>query len=158
MNKYQTELKWALIFTGMMFLWMIGERLTGLHDVHIDKHPIVTNFIAIPAIIIFVLALREKRDKDLGGEMTWIQGLVSGLIISIIIAVLSPVMQYITHTYVSPQYFENAIAFSVDGGYTTREEAESFFNLKSYMVQGAVGSIIMGLVTSAIVALFLRRS
>ncbi|MTB52010.1 DUF4199 domain-containing protein [Lewinella sp. W8] len=158
MNKYRTELKWALIFTGMMFLWMIGERLTGLHDVHIDKHPIFTNFVAIPAIIIFVLALREKRDKDLDGKMTWMQGFISGLIISVIIAVLSPLMQFITLTYVSPQYFENAIAYSVESGNATQEEAESFFNLNSYLIMGAIGSIFMGMVTSAIVAIFVRKS
>ena len=158
MNKYRTELKWALIFTGMMFLWMIGERLTGLHDVHIDKHPIFTNFVAIPAIIIFVLALREKRDKDLNGKMTWSQGFISGLIISVIIAALSPIMQFITLNYLSPQYFENAIAYSVESGNATQEEADSFFNINNYMFMGAISSVFMGMVTSAIVSIFVRKS
>ena len=158
MNKYRTELKWALIFTGMMFLWMIGERLTGLHDVHIDKHPIFTNFVAIPAIIIFGLALREKRDKDLNGKMTWSQGFISGLIISVIIAALSPIMQFITLNYLSPQYFENAIAYSVESGNATQEEADSFFNINNYMFMGAISSVFMGMVTSAIVSIFVRKS
>ncbi|MEL6842716.1 MAG: DUF4199 domain-containing protein [Bacteroidota bacterium] len=158
MNKYRTEIKWGLIFTGMMLLWMIGESLTGLHDEHIDKHPIFTNLILFPAIIIFVLALREKRDKDLNGKMTWMQGFIAGLIISVVVAILSPLTQYIIHGIISPQYFENAIAYSVESGNATQEEADRFFNLSSYFIQGAIGAIFMGMITSAIVALFVRKS
>jgi hypothetical protein len=158
MNKYRTELKWGLIFTAMMLIWMIGENLTGLHDVHIDKHPIFTNLILFPAVLIFVLALREKRDKDLGGKMTWMQGFIAGLLISVVVAALSPLVQYLTHVIISPQYFENAIAYSVESGNATQEEAESFFNLGSYLIQGAVGAIFMGMITSAIVSFFVRKS
>jgi uncharacterized membrane protein YhaH (DUF805 family) len=158
MNKYRTELKWGLIFTAMMLIWMIGENLTGLHDVHIDKHPIFTNLILFPAVLIFVLALREKRDKDLGGKMTWMQGFIAGLLISVVVAALSPLVQYLTHVIISPQYFENAIAYSVESGNATQGEAESFFNLGSYLIQGAVGAIFMGMITSAIVSFFVRKS
>ena len=37
-----------------------------------------------------------------------------------------------------------------------KEAAESYFNLQNYLVQSVVGALIMGLVTTLIVALFLR--
>jgi len=56
MAKYKIEVKWAVIFVIMSLLWMVLEKLTGLHDKHIDKQMIYTNFIAIPAIAVYVFA------------------------------------------------------------------------------------------------------
>lgn len=39
----------------------------------------------------------------------------------------------------------------------TQEAAESYFNLKSYIQQVLVGTAVMGIVTTAIVALFTIR-
>lgn len=89
-KNYRIEIKWAFIFIGMTLLWMVLERLLGLHSTHIDKHPIFTNFIAIPAIAIFVFALRDKRKSFYGGTMTYMQGFISGLIITLIVSVMSP--------------------------------------------------------------------
>jgi len=125
--------------------------------VHIDKHAIYTNFFAIIAIAIFVFALLEKRNKDLGGKMTWVQGFVSGIIISVIVAMLSPLSQYVTHEYITPDYFQNAITHAVENAGMTQENAETYFNFNSYRIQAAFGALGSGIVTSAIVALFLRK-
>lgn len=157
MQQYRIEIKWALIFVGMTFLWMIGERLVGLHDELIAHHPTWTNLIAIPAIMIYVLALRDKRDNFHQGIMSWGQGFKAGAIMTVIIALLSPLSQYITSTLITPNYFANAIEYSVSSGATTQEEAEAFFNLKSYLIMAPIGALVMGLVTSAIVAIFVKR-
>ena len=65
MKKIQIEIKWAIIFVIMTLIWMILEKVAGLHDEHIDKHPIFTNFIAIPAIAIYVFAILDKRKNFL---------------------------------------------------------------------------------------------
>lgn len=49
MKKYRTEIKWGIIFTGVMILWIIIERLMGWHGEHIDRHPVMTNLFAIPS-------------------------------------------------------------------------------------------------------------
>ncbi|WP_282782203.1 DUF4199 domain-containing protein [Phaeodactylibacter xiamenensis] len=158
MKKYATEIKWALIFCAAALVWMVFEKAMGWHGPKIEKHPYMTNIFGLVAIVIYVLALREKREK-LGGQMTWKQGFMSGLIISIIVGLLSPVTQWITHALISPEYFSNAIAYSVEVGYhDSPEAAAEYFNLQSYMMQGGIGAIIMGVVTSAVVAIFLKRS
>jgi hypothetical protein len=158
MKKITTELKWAFIFTGVALLWMVLERLVGLHDQYIDKHPIYTNLFAIPAIAVYVFALREKRTKDYNGTMTWKQGFISGLIITAIITILSPLTQVITSYIITPDYFTNVIEYSVSSGKMTREAAESYFNLRSYIIQGLIGGTVMGIVTAAIVAIFTKKS
>ncbi|MEN0002584.1 MAG: DUF4199 domain-containing protein [Bacteroidota bacterium] len=156
MGKYQLELKWGLLFTAVALLWIVVEKSMGWHGEHIDMHPTYTNLFAILAIGMYVLALLDKR-KQLGGTMTWKQGFIAGLIISVIVAVLSPLAQWVTHTIISPEYFSNAIAYSVETGAVSQEQAEAFFNLNSYMVQASVGALIMGVVTAALVALFVRK-
>lgn len=157
MKKYITEIKWGLIFTIVALLWMVFERLMGWHGENIAQHSTMTNFFAIPAIIIYVLALLDKRKNDLGGIMTWGQGFISGLIITLVIVVLSPLAQYLTHTIITPEYFTNVIEYSVSNDMMTREEAEDYFSLNNYMFQSAIGGLIMGIVTSAVVAFFTRK-
>lgn len=156
MKNFKIEIKWGLIFVAMMLLWMLIEKLTGLHDAHIDKHAIFTNFIAIPAIVIFIFALLDKRKNFYGGVMTYKQGFISGLIITVIVALFSPLVQYIISAIISPNYFMNVINYTVAQGHLTRPEAEAYFNMQNYMIQGFIGSLIMGAVTSAVVAIFTR--
>jgi hypothetical protein len=157
MKNLKIEIKWAIIFATMTLLWMLIEKATGLHDTHIDKHMVYTNFIAIPAIAVYVFALLDKRKNYYHGKMTYLQGFVCGLIITLIVTILSPLTQYITSTFITPDYFQNAIAYGVSTGKTTQEAAEGYFNLENYIIQGLIGAPVMGLLTTAIVAIFTRK-
>lgn len=156
MKKFQLEIKWAAIFVAMMLAWMVLERLAGFHDERVNLHPIVTNFIAVPAIAVFVFALREKRRRAYGGAMTYGQGFLCGAIITLLVTLVTPLTQYLTSTVISPHYFANVIRYSVENGLMTQEAAESTFNLKTYLVQATIGAPVMGLLTTAIVAIFSR--
>ncbi len=156
MNKFRTEIKWGLIFTASILSWLLIERLTGLHSTHIDKHATYTNFFAIIAIAVYVFALRDKRATDLGGKMTYKEGLISGAIISLIVGILTPLVQLLSAYVISPNYFENAIAHGVANGLTTQADAEAYFNLKNYIIQSTIFAPVVGVVTSAIVVFFLK--
>lgn len=157
MKNLKIEIKWAVIFSLMMLLWMLLEKLTGLHSTHIDKHAYISNLFAIPAILIYVLALKDKKKNFYNGQISYRQGITSGIILSAIIALLYPLVQWIISYVITPEYFSNAIAYSLETGYyKTQEEAETFFNFKSYVIFGAVWALFMGIVTTAIVMLFLK--
>ncbi len=157
MKSIKIEIKWAFIFIGMSLLWMLLEKLLGLHSTHIDKHMYLTNLYAIPAILVFIFALKDKKKNYYQGQMSYKQGFVSGLIVTLIVTLFAPLTQWITSTVITPEYFPNVIAHSVETGYyATVEEAEAYFNLKNYMVQSTIGSLIMGVVTTAVVAIFVR--
>lgn len=157
MKNIRIEIKWAIIFCTMQLLWMLLEKLTGLYDEHIDKHHIYTNFIAIPSIGVYVLALLDKRRNFYQGTMSYKQGFVSGSIITLIVTLLSPFIQYLISTVIAPEYFPNVIKFSVENGTMTQDAAENFFNLKNYILQVLIGTPIMGIITTAIVSLFTIR-
>ncbi|MDV6327708.1 DUF4199 domain-containing protein [Idiomarina sp. Sol25] len=151
-----TEIKWGIIFIVVSMLWVLIARLVGLHDNYIAYHSTYSNFFALIAIAIFVLALREKREKDLNGSMTWMQGFISGLIVAIIVAILTPVSQWITHVIISPNYFENISNFAVSEGGMDAEQAEIYFTLGSYIIQSMLFALVIGTITAALVAVFIK--
>lgn len=156
MKKFSIEIKWGIIFSIISLLWMYLEKGLGWHDENIAEHAIYTNIFAIVAIILYVFALLDKRKNFYNGKMTWTQGFISGIIISVVVAILSPLAQYLTHEFITPDYFENAIEYSVESG-NSRENAEAYFNLGSYILQSFFFALTVGTVTAAIVALFVRK-
>lgn len=157
MKTIKIEIKWAIIFALMSLVWMLLEKLSGLHGKHIDYHMYLTNLFAIPAIWVMVLGLKDKKKNFYNGQMSYKQGLISGTIISVIIALLSPITQWITSYVISPEYFPNVIERSVAlGYYPTIEAAQAQFNYANYAVSGFIGALVMGIVTTAIAMLFLR--
>lgn len=93
MKTIKLEIKWGLIFSGVTLLWMTLEKWSGLHGKYIDYHIYLTNLFAIPAIVVMVMALKEKKKIYYGGQISYTQGFVSGIILSAIIALLSPLTQ-----------------------------------------------------------------
>ena len=157
MPSIKIEIKWAIIFSIMGLVWMLLEKLSGLHSTYIDYHLYLTNLFAIPAIWVMVLALKEKKKVYYNGNISFKQGLISGIVLSFIIALFSPLTQWITTYIITPDYFPNVIKRSVEIGYfKTTAEAEANFNYSNYAVQGAIAALIMGLVTTAIAMIFIR--
>jgi ascorbate-specific PTS system EIIC-type component UlaA len=157
MKNIKIEIKWALLFVFMSLVWMCLEKFTGLHSTYIDYHLYLTNLFIIPAIWFFVLALKDKKRNFYHGEMSYKQGVISGLILTLLIAICNPLTQWITTYFITPEYFPNVIKRSVEiDYYQTTAEAEANFNYKNYAIQGTIGALIMGTITTLIVMLFLR--
>ena len=156
MKKFTIEIKWGIAFTIAGLLWMVLEKQLGWHDALIAKQPIYTMLFSFIAILIFIFALKDKKDNYYESNMDWKQGFLSGCIISLVATLLSPLSQYITVEIISPNYFQNAINNAVLNNKMKLEDAKAFFNINSYIFQAAFGGLSMGIVTSAIVAYFIK--
>lgn len=156
MKNFSIELRWALQFSILTVIWMILEKTCGLHDTHIDKQLIYTNLFAFVAILLYIFALRDKKNNFYNGYITWRQAFISGSILSIAIAVLSPVVNYIVYTYVTPTFFKTIISYRVAYGFQTLAQAQAYFNLHSYIMLGIFDALSKGILTSAIIAFFIK--
>ena len=156
MKKFQTEIKWGLIFILSGLVWMVMEKSLGWHDELLEQHATYTMFYAPIAIALYVMALRDKKKTFYHGKMTYLQGLISGLLLTLVVVLLTPLSQYISHEFISPDYFPNIIRLTVEKGQMALEEAEMHFSLMSYIQQSLVFAAFMGVLTSAIVAIFTR--
>lgn len=157
MNKISIEIKWGIIFSLVGLLWMVAEKVSGLHDTYLDYHLYLTNLFAIPAIIVMVLALRDKKKNYYEGDMTYSEGMLSGVVLSLVIAILSPLTQWITTYVITPDFFPLVIKRSVAlGFYATEQDAASYFNYGNYARQGFLMSLMMGVLTTAICMIFIK--
>jgi hypothetical protein len=160
MKNYSIEIKWTLRFILLVLAWAIGEKFIGLHDQHIDKYALYTNLFALPAFLFYYLGLKEKKRYVYDNKMSWTQGFVSGLVISFFIALLMPIAQFVIYKSITPHFFDTIIDYKTKSPLLTRHitlnDAQSYFNLKSYMIQGVFNGLSMGVITGAIVSLLLR--
>jgi hypothetical protein len=137
---------------------MALEKNLGWHDRLIEQHATYTLLYAPIAILIYVFALFEKRRKTYSGRMSYIQGFLSGLVLTLIVVLLTPLSQYLSHSVISPDYFSNIIQLTVNTGKMTLVEAEGYFNLMNYITQSFLFASVMGVLTTSVVMIFLRSS
>ncbi len=157
MKRFKIEMKWALIYSVSLICWMFIEKTVGLHDRYIDRQLLLTNLFGIVGALIFFFAIREKKINYYGNSMYWTQGFLSGVYLAVFIAILGPLVNYITYNVISPDYFENMIRYYVTEGLQKKENAELFFSLRSYVIQGSMGGLSAGILASAAIALILRN-
>lgn len=156
MFKLKIEIKWAFVFVLTILLWSFLEKVTGLHDKHIDLHATFSAFFMVPAILVYFLAIRDKKQNFYQGNIRFSQGFTTGLWITIFVAVLNPATQWIISYVISPEYFTTIIDYSVQNELNTLEEAQAYFNYRSYVIQGTVGALFLGFITSLVIAFVLK--
>ncbi|MFC2086150.1 DUF4199 domain-containing protein [Bacteroidota bacterium] len=156
MKNIRIEIKWALIFTLTSILWMLLEKIVGLHTTHIESYNTYSNLYFIPVIVIYIMALLEKRKKFYKGTMNYKQGIISGAIITIITTILIPLTQYITYKFVVPDFFINFINYAVNGG-MNRMDAEKTYSMSRLIIMGLIGTPIVGIFLTLIIAIFTRK-
>ncbi|WP_339837577.1 DUF4199 domain-containing protein [uncultured Flavobacterium sp.] len=156
MEKFKIEVKWAVIFSVSLLIWMYFEKTMGWHDEKVKFQPIYTMLFGVITIIIFVLALVEKKKNYYHNKIDWKQGFLSGAILSLLIALLTPVVLFITFEYISPDYFTNIINYKTENSKMTLEDAQKYFSLSNYMYTNTFSTLSNGIVVSAIISYFIK--
>ncbi len=157
MKKIYIELKWAFIFSIALLSWILLEKTMGWEEERIVDFWWLTLFFAPFAILFYLLGLREKRRRVYDRKMTWIQGFTSGLIISVFVALLSPLTEYVAYNFFTPDYFNAIAEYSVTNDLMARSKMNDIFNINSSRWQSAFGLFGFGLVNSVIAAFFVRK-
>lgn len=156
MKQFSIEIKWGIIFVFTGILWAILEKYLGYHDELVAKQFLFSLGFVPFAFLIYFFGLKEKKQKFYTNSINWKQSFVSGILISVVVALFSPLSQYIVLDIISPNYLENMSALAIKNNRMTENDASAYFNLKSYMIQSVYFALSTGVVTAAIVALFIR--
>ena len=137
-------------------VWFYIEKQLGWHTVKINMQPIFTMLFIFVTIPVYVFALNEKKQNYFENRIDWKQGFLSGSILSLIIAMLSPVAMYLSINYISPDFITNALDNALSKNRATKEQLESYYNVNSYIYQSVFSSLSLGIVISACVAYFIK--
>ena len=151
----KTELKWAIVYILMSMVWSLLGKSLGFHDSRIATGVIFNTLIIIPSVIIYVLSMREKKLRYFGGQISYKQTFMSGFVLTLFVTILGPIYPIFT-TVISPDLFDNSIRFMITSNQMSEADAVEQFTLSRFIVQGIFGSIIFGLIYSAIISSFLK--
>jgi len=137
-------IKWGLIIAVFSFLWIILEKNLGYHTSLISEK---ANFswLSIPlTLVLYYLAFREVKRKLKDEQSIILEYLKTGLIIGVITMIFAPISMWLMSTYISPDFFSNAIAEGVRVG-EDRTKLESEYNLRSFMLKSSLAAIVLGI-------------
>lgn len=156
MRSFNVEVKWGIIFSLATVIWAALLTALGYTTTKIAQFPVVDSLFFMIAIVIYIMAFRSKR-KQLNNKLTWVQALISGLIIGLIVMVFSIPGQVIIHKLIMPDFFKNSIDYAIRHHKMTAEEAHAYFNLTSYIKQILIFTPLAGIAIGAVVGLIMKR-
>jgi len=156
MKTFAIEIKWGIRYIFFYLGWVFLEKYTGVYDENIGNYFLYSLLFYVFAFLIYILAIKEKKEHFFANKMEWKQGCISGIFLTIVISLLMPLAQIAIHKGIAPEFFPNMIAKSLQSKNADPEAIKSYFNLMSYMWQSIFTTLSVGFVYSAIVARFLR--
>ena len=115
-----------------------------------------------------VLAVRQHRDEELGGFISFGRSFNVGFIVSLIIAVITLVWAYVFFSFIEPGLIEEIVAASreqmIEQQGMSEEQAEQGLNMMSWMftpvmmsVMGGIFSLIAGILFSLVVGAIMKK-
>jgi len=149
MNKFKIEFKWAIYYTFLGIIWFKLENYLGFHGEGVANQAVFSNLIYLFIFGIYILFLMDKKKNYYNGIMTWQQGLISGVVLSVLAMILAPFAIYFKLKYVNPNFFEQMIQASTKRGINL-ENAEALYNMKAYITLGVVDCLSFGIIFAAL--------
>lgn len=156
MEKFKIEIKWAIIFSLSLLIWMYFEKSMGWHDEKARFQPIYTMLFGVVSIFVYVFALLDKKKNYYQNNIDWKQGFLSGAILSVFAAVLTPLVLFITFKYFSPDFFTTVITYKTQNTKMSLEDAQKYFSMSNYIYTNTFSTLSNGIVLSAIISFFIK--
>lgn len=150
------EIKFGLLYAAATLIWISVEYFLGLHSSYIALHPYASFLFIFVAIAVIYQGMKARKEFQ-NGEITYGQLVLSGIYISIVAVLVSPLTNYIFHSFINPEFFEAMIQRSVDQMRLTEDMAREHFNLRRYTQLNIVFGLISGVLISLFTAIILRK-
>ncbi len=158
MKNRLTEIKWGVVWPTSVFLFLCFEFFAGLQEPpHLEWGMWIDMLggLVLP-LLVFGLGLRQKRDQDLEGRMSWQEGFRSGLLITLISLPLSVLLVWAFLTFVNPHFFRTMIEYGLAMGYDGEAHIRAYFSMKPYLTQTAISTLLLGVILSAVFAFLFK--
>lgn len=162
-------MKWGLI-TGMVYvIFSLINNMLGLQDAGgFSAKAVLSNAALFGATLFTIyLGVKEARDTDGGGYMTFGQGFKSGMAISLITALIASVFTFIYLKFIDPGFLDKIMAMTQDQWEKqgmSEEQIEAAQKYSGFMMNAWAFSLIMivsvlfwGLIKSLIAAAILKN-
>ena len=161
----KTEFKYGVLFAGIVVVYVLLEHLLGLNT---TRHDIgqYTRYagVLVPVLGVF-FGIRAKR-KELGAELTFLQGVKTGFLIAVIQTTITTFWFWFYSTVINPQFLDTMLAFErtqmlAEGKPDVAINSElqhmrSFFRVPRFQIFQEIFGIAYGVIIAVIVSFFMR--
>lgn len=155
--QYRIEMKWGLIFSAVSLVWALIGKAFAFDSDRIEYNQVFNTLILIPAVVVYWLAAIDKRNNFYGGHISFKKSFISGMMVTLFISLFGILTTLIATKLISPQLFDNLIAYTTANNLMTRLEAINQFSLTTYIVTGILAGPVTGLVFSVLVSLIIPK-
>ena len=163
----KTESKYGLIIGLAGFTWLLAEFIIGFHGKLADYHGYSSLTAVAINIIGITLSIREKRNKEFDGKISFGQGMWTGLITSIIAGLVGIVGIVIYFQLVNPDFTKDMMAHAQQAvGHDHHDPKEImetavssmvYYSMNWFIIQKFFGAIISGVIISSLASVFLKK-
>ena len=156
MKQFSIEFRWAFTFLLAQTLWIMFERTLGFHDEKLQYQPLFSMLFNFILIAIYILAIRDKKIKIYKGQMTWQEGFVTGLMLTLIIALFTTMTEYTKHHVISPYLLDDMKAMILEEKRMTNEQADKYFSFSKTLSNSIFFTISIGVLITSIAAWIMK--
>lgn len=157
-------LKYGVLIVLFSLIWIGLEYLVGMHTEYVGYHPLVTLLTLVIPLVFMYFGIREAQiSQRFVSHFSYADAFKTGLSITLVVAILNPLLQWLMYSLAFPGFFESMqasaqaslLAQGVDLEMAQRLAAEDY-SLERYLWQSFIGTLVGGVVISAILAIFVR--
>jgi Protein of unknown function (DUF4199) len=167
----QVVIKYGLISAAVSIISSLVMSLTKLSTASLGAQiPVFAVLLAV-SIYILILEVREHRDKDLGGFISFGRVFLIILIALVISGIIGGIFQYVYFNYINPHAMEEVLEaqremvekianwarLPEDQIEAQMDAAKATMQSPAFILQTAVGSIFGGSIIAVIMAAILKK-
>ncbi|MCB0568392.1 MAG: DUF4199 domain-containing protein [Phaeodactylibacter sp.] len=171
-SPWPTGMRFGLITGLVLVVLSLVMTLSGIVNPADRNNPAnwISSLLSYAVMVgAIVMAIRQHRDKELGGYITFGRSFSLGFIVILISAVISMVYAYVYFTIIDPDMINTILDVSreqmVEDRGMSEEQAEQALSMTSWMfspvmmtIFAGVGSLFMGAIFSLIVGAIMKRN
>jgi len=154
----KNEFKWAAIMSLVLLIWLVALKYMGFQEGEkIGDYQLIASVYFIPLFGLYYLTVKERKESRRNrGYITRRDAFLTGLITTMFLMVLTPIINVIFNIFINPEFIPNMVSYSAAHGMPV-QEAENTFTISSSAFNSIMMSMLSGGVYSAIVAFILEN-
>lgn len=145
----KTYFRYGLLMTGLLLVCLTYLELTGNNKSFDNKHPVFFVYQFVAPAVVWYLGMRARKNAQ-GGKLTYKQGFMEGLKISLVFAFTSPLLFGAYYLLVNPE-----ILGYVKTAYGMADASNGMIIAIDLLAQ-IVAALIFGSIYATIIAFFTR--
>jgi hypothetical protein len=159
---FKIALKYGILIVLFSLIWIGLEYLVGMQTDYVAFHPMLTLLTLLIPLMLIYFGIREAQ-KSATAYFSYGDAFKTGFTITVVVAILNPLVQWLCYTLAFPGFFETLQASSEAQQLSlgidmevARTQAVEQYSLGRYLWQSFVGTLVGGTVIAAIIAIFVR--